>query len=274
MFYSDEFKLPFDFSQVKDTKFRCQEKCGLCCYNQFSIVTLKEINGIINYLRSLNEARFEGFISNIYSFLEMEDESPEDSVRNYRESMFSFWMPINHMEAEEGIVVRNYAVLSMPSSGRCIFLDPIERTCFVYPVRPYVCKLYPLTIEFHKQGLRRVTVGMKECPGIGDGERLDFNGIKRNDHEFLNLLFEDMERYESFVREKGLTPIQAPKRAARKKDGGVSEHCEEPWLWRYFFKMSGNSLPNKKVIEPFVEEGLMPEHPLIKAWNEKIDHRC
>jgi hypothetical protein len=82
-----------------------------------------------------------------------------------------------------------------------------------------------------------------------------------------------MGRYERFVREKGLTPIQDLKRATRKKDGGVSEHREEPWLWRYFFKMSGNSLPNMKIIEPFVEEGLRPEHPLIKAWNEKIDHR-
>ena len=36
--------------------------------------------------------------------------------------------------------------------------------------------------------------------------------------------------------------------------------------------MSEDSLSEKKVIEPFVEEGLMPENPLIKAWNEKIDH--
>ena len=55
----------FDFSEIVKGKLRCLENCGLCCHNQFPIISSPEINRIASYLSNLEEKRFNDFILNI-----------------------------------------------------------------------------------------------------------------------------------------------------------------------------------------------------------------
>ncbi|GAB4131884.1 MAG: hypothetical protein Kow0040_11870 [Thermogutta sp.] len=62
-------------------------------------------------------------------------------------------------------------------NGDCIFLDPISRSCHIYPIRPRQCRTFP----FWNSNLRRPKDWddvCRTCPGCGKGELFSCESIE------------------------------------------------------------------------------------------------
>jgi hypothetical protein len=98
-------------------------------------LTTAEINRILRYLEQKDRDELQSFAYDYFANINMLSEVPEDTVNNFIESMRFFWFPYQLEVSYKTVLVRNYIVYSMPSSGRCFFLNPIDRKCFIYPAR-------------------------------------------------------------------------------------------------------------------------------------------
>jgi len=56
--------------------------------------------------------------------------------------------------------------------GDCTLLDPLRRTCLVYPVRPLQCRLWPWW-SVNLASPEAWQAAARECPGIGQGSLQD-----------------------------------------------------------------------------------------------------
>ena len=262
-----------DCSGVNRLKFNCVSDCGKCCYYQLPMITTTEINAIRTYLKSLKKTDYQDFMHNWAAFNGRLDTITADELDQMRESLHYFWWPAVSVEIEKGVIAQMYSLYVMPSSGRCRFLDPLENTCFIYPARPYACRLYPFAIKEAEYGAPRVVLGMKNCPGIGKGNRFNkkqfIDDFKKNNE----IMLKDASVLMPFMIEQGYVQrLHTKKRKTRipKTIDEAVEEQERELITKYFDRRQRTPPPNKKLIEPFVEMGMMPKHPLFKAWNEKF----
>jgi Fe-S-cluster containining protein len=230
-----------------DVKFRCIKECALCCHYQSPLLTSDEINKIITYLNSLKDEVFKDFILNVFGSLGRIEESTKDNMELFRKTMLSFWRPNKYDEIDNGLIVRNYSISSTPSSGRCIFLDPFELTCFIYAARPYTCQLYPVSFEFNETGKNKVVMDKENCPGIGVGDKLYFKEIEQIQLDFLNAFIKDMDNYRNYIEENNIV--------IKKKERIINTDRTE------YLRNQGTVFTrlNKKIFEPLVEKGLIPK---------------
>ena len=153
-----------DFSELENLKFKCIKYCGKCCFYQAATLTTAGMNRIRNFLETRGSEEFEGFVFDCLTYLNMLLKLNEEMIKTYTESLKWFWSPFQLDEAEEGILVRNYMIHSMPSTGRCKFLNPIDFTCFIYPARPVTCRTYPFTFKTDNSGIFKIVVAYGELP--------------------------------------------------------------------------------------------------------------
>ena len=62
-----------------------------------------------------------------------------------------------------------YHYKMVKGDGRCFFQD--ENTCAIYEHRPLICRFYPFSLR--KKGSAYAFGVSDECPGLGNGKRLD-----------------------------------------------------------------------------------------------------
>jgi len=120
-------------------RFECQPDCGACCVNHGD-----------------------------YSFVYLED-GEVDALAEFLEIGRSEFLR-RFTAVDDG-----HIVLRMDAPA-CPFL--VDDRCSVYPVRPVQCSTFP----FWKENLRTRAnwSKLKEfCPGIGKGERVDLDTIRR-----------------------------------------------------------------------------------------------
>jgi hypothetical protein len=135
--------------------------------------------------------------------------------------------------------VYSYTIKSFQSSGRCIFLDPLELLCFIYPVRPNTCRLYPVSFDIDNKGKKKVVLDSKKCPGIGLGIDINISEILKIEQKSLKEFIKDKHIFEKYLEEK--FPINNSFIKNQKK----------------IFIMK-NTISNKNIIEPLVDLGLIP----------------
>jgi len=62
-----------------------------------------------------------------------------------------------------------YEMKKTVKEGKCVFLE--KKRCIIYPLRPLICRFYPFELKITRNG-KYEFLYTKECPGIGNGERL------------------------------------------------------------------------------------------------------
>ncbi len=82
---------------------------------------------------------------------------------------------------EEGFAVKlpangPYRYTMKKKGGKCVFLE--RNSCKIYPLRPLICRSYPLSVEktTSKDYMFKVS---DECPGIGLGDTVEENYFER-----------------------------------------------------------------------------------------------
>jgi len=275
-----EKPLKLDFSEVENIKFTCLDQCGKCCFYQAPVLTTTEINRMLSHLETMSHEEFEQFAFDWLSYFGKLGEITKELLDEYIESLRWFWSPFQLEEVKEGVLVRSYTIHSMPSSGRCKLLNPIDMRCFVYPARPDTCRLYPFTQCRNAEGVIKIKLAMKNCPGIREGTfNLDKKEIEQIIREGPYKMGKDIASYEKFIADNDITrlPVNTRKSKIEKVedvDQAILEF-EKNWRDTYFFGKKDKksrliAKKRKKFIEPLAELGLIPKHPLLLMWNEKV----
>jgi len=268
--------IEIDFSRVANLKFTCLEDCGRCCFFQAPVLTTFEINRALSYLKTLDNELLEDFTLDWISSLNLEING--SNLKNCMESLFWFWSPFQMQEAYGKIIlVVNYTVHSMPSSGRCKLLNPLRRTCLVYPARPDTCRLYPFTEKTDTSGKTFVDLAMENCPGISRGSfNLDREQILELRKRGLEHMAIDIIAYKKYLKDNNLkinkTKMQSVKLQSAEDINEALQELEKNWRDSYYLgKKSGPSYKGKRFIEPLAELGMIPKHPLLTLWNENFE---
>lgn len=270
-----------DFSEVANIRFKCIEQCGKCCFYQAPALTTAEINRVIAHLKTKPREESEKFAIDCLTFLGRIPQLTKKLLNSYMDSLMWFWSPFQLEEAEKGILVRNYTIHSMPSSGRCKLLNPIDMTCFAYPARPDTCRLYPFSEKKNRNGVTRIFLAMKNCPGIQKGSsNLDKREITRIVEEGPRKMRKDVMAYEKYIADNNIkrvpTRSDKPTPKTYKEVEQAIHDWERSWREGYFFgKTSGKFArlldEGKRFIEPLAESGAIPKHPLLALANEALE---
>ena len=191
--------LKIDFSEVENIRFKCINYCGKCCFYQAPVLTTADINRILKFLESKSDEEYENFILAWTAYPGF-DKLNNENFKRYKESLKYFWIPFQMEEAEEGILICNYIIRSMPSTGRCVFLNPINKTCFIYPVRPATCRFYPFSIKINEANTYKIIIAFKNCPGIGIGKPINKEEIKETLQRSLDETQRDFTIYKKYIQ--------------------------------------------------------------------------
>ena len=127
-------------------------KCAKCCYDWTIFITFAEQTKIKDYLGK-----------NYNNFSEV-SKIPQEEWDKYAQ--------YGHIYA----FARNKKILQLRKNGRkCIFLNS-KNLCSIYPVRPYICKLFPLWFDGDDPVF---CIGRHICP-IPDNELLSYMKLQHN----------------------------------------------------------------------------------------------
>ena len=105
-------------------------------------------------------------------------EIPATELRKYSGRDFYIW------------AVNNKVLQIRKIDGRCIFLK--NNKCEIYPIRPYVCRLFPFW--FDENGEPIFSVGREICP-IGDDELIMY--MSKN----YKLIKRWIDEYKEFIED-------------------------------------------------------------------------
>ena len=261
-----------DASQIESVRFECLKDCGKCCFYELPMITSNDINRILNYLESLKKEDYNEFIYNWISSQGIILDVTENEIDQMKESLKEFWWPTSFMELKEEVIASNYTMYMMPSSGRCRFLDPLELTCFIHKVKPLTCRLFPFTANILENGTEVLVIVKEACPGLGKGNKVNVEEILKFHINYSNELKKDMMITLDFLIKRG---IIKPKDEGNKIKITSSiknevEKANMELLKSYYMKTKKEKPPYKLIIEPLVEAGLIPQHPIFRVLNEQI----
>ena len=264
----------FDFSEIEDLRFECQDQCGICCFTQLVPLTATEINLIANYLKQLRREDFEAFILDWSTAAFKLDKYGEEEFLARKNTLLYFYMPWGYIECEKVLVVRNYLLRSLPSrvqpTGRCVFLNPITFKCFIYPVRPTSCRLYPFTTVKGK-----LVIALKQCPGIEKGKPIDINYMKKVLTESFSHLKKDAELVKNYIKNQGLKLARVSGKKRRKKITQADiVGIETKWREEYFGEKELWTRPRKKMVDPFIELGVIERTPITDICMQIAENKA
>jgi Fe-S-cluster containining protein len=208
-------------------RFLCQ-RCGWCCQNQLIRVFTLEIRAILDFLRHQSNEAFEDHIS---ACLAYEGKlSPYDYTFQKRLDVLRAFFRPYEVEFFEGdlIVVKTHVLVLLPETKRCVFYNPLTSACFIYPARPLTCRMFPYEV---KDGHLVLINEEDNCPGVGLGDPVNRLRHKRLSLMCQQLLHQEDDLFQAFVRERGLRIAQRP---------------------------PSTSVERRTLINPFVERGLIP----------------
>lgn len=155
--------------------FRCQ-RCGRCCHGpsrKYGIKLLyQEVRGIQEHLEELMESgKFEEFAWDYLTFFGRADRIGDRYfLDTFRESLKDFFFSVSQTSTDKkGLYVEYYVLKTYRDSGRCIFYNPLERSCLVHDVKPHTCRLYPFyaEIDLETENIKVSSYPAEECPGLG-----------------------------------------------------------------------------------------------------------
>lgn len=197
------------------------------------------------------------------------DQYDEEAFQERRNTLLYFYLPAHYLELEEALVTTNHLLHALPPTGRCAFLNPLSRKCFVHEVRPATCGLYPFTIDIEEMAKNKYIIAFPKCPGLGHGNLVNPDELRKADLEFKSYAEKDTETVFKFVKDHGFTKMQSPKRSRRtgRMTKEALSEIEDEWRRQFFFGQGRKEKkPKKKLIDPFVQLGVIRSNPLIEAF--------
>lgn len=263
------FPKEFDFSEIENQRFECQEGCGRCCFYQFVFLTTTEVSNIISCLRKRSREEFEEFIWDWMSSAGKLIEYDEENFQKRKNTLLNFYFPSGIHECKEAILIRNYLLHTLRPTGRCVFLNPITAKCFIYEARPTTCRLYPFTTSIEEMKKTKFVVAFPQCPGLARGKPIDFDEMKKVHLRQYSYIKKDFKLLKKFMRDQKLTEVNARARSKgkfKKMTKEIFSKIEDEWRREYFLgEGKPEQLPKKKIIDPFVESGIVPSTFLTEA---------
>lgn len=160
--------------------FKCQ-RCGRCCHGpsrKYGIKLLyQEVQSIQRHLEGLMETgRFADFAWDYLTFFGRAERIGDGSfLKALKDSMKDFFFSVSQTSTDKkDLYVEYYVLKTYRDSGRCIFFNPLERSCLVHEVRPHTCRLYPFyaEIDLETEEIKLGSYSEKECPGLGCQEAI------------------------------------------------------------------------------------------------------
>ena len=148
--------------------------------------------------------------------------------------------------------------------------DPLEYTCFIYGVKPLTCSLYPFIIDNTILDRDVLKADYENCHGLGNGEEIDTEEIRRLHLDYTHALIKDIEITRNYLLERDLLrPDNRDINVALTQD--ELEKMNMDMAQSFYSRSGGTSPPMKRIIEPLVEANLMPNHPKLKLWNNQFE---
>jgi Fe-S-cluster containining protein len=270
-----------DFSKIEKIEFHCLEQCGRCCFHQAPIVTTTEISEISKCLKAKSYRQLSDFAIDYFTFNNSLDRITNELINTCIEGLKWFWAPFQLVEAEDCILVRNYAIYSMPSTGRCALLNPIDMKCLVYDSRPMTCRMYPFTLEITQEDLWSLEL-IENCSGLKAGTmNLDKDGINKLLQDNAKNVAKDTIVFEEYIAKnciKLLEPRTSHKISKPEDVKNAIKEFERDWQKAYYLHEGNQRFDQAmkkgtKFVEPLAEEGLVPATPLIVAYNQQIANK-
>lgn len=259
----------FDFSEIENQRFECQEGCGKCCFYQFVFLSSTEVNNILACLRKKPRREFEEFVWDWMSAAGKLIEYNDEKFQERKNTLLYFYLPSGFYECKEAILIRNYLLHTLRPMGRCVFLNPITKKCFIYEARPITCRLYPFTTSIEETKKHKFTVAFPQCLGLGCGKPIDFDEIKKVDLRGCSYVEKDFKILKKFIQDQKFSEVKKTKgKPARikKMTKELLSDIEDEWRREYFLgEGKARKLPKKKIIDPFVELGIVPSTFLTEA---------
>lgn len=120
--------------------------------------------------------KFEEFAWDYLTFFGHVDRIGDGSfLETFRESLRDFFFSVSQTSTDKkDLYVEYYVLKTYRDSGRCIFYNPLERSCLVHDVKPHTCRLYPFYAEIDLE-IEEIKLGSypkEECPGLGSDDRV------------------------------------------------------------------------------------------------------
>lgn len=258
-----------DFSEIKNQKFQCVENCASCCYHQAVLVTTNDINVISAYIKKEPHKLLKSYANACQRYNHRPILSDEE-IEEFRNTFQTGWAnPHEAIKTNSGShIVMKYMIQSMPSTGRCIFLDPISKYCFIYPVRPFICRIYPIVHRL-EQNVQKFYLD-EECKGIGRGNPIKTDNLQEELEKFLAQSQNDLQIVKKYIDNKGISmesDVEKRTDMLTEEKLGTSEN---KWQEMYYGKKHQEQCVNlfsKELIEPLVELKIMPQCGLRKMIN-------
>jgi Fe-S-cluster containining protein len=182
-------------SQPSQT-FECQ-RCGQCCFGpsrRYGIkIFYQEVRAIQEHLKGLLcTEKFEEYAWDYLTFFGRPESIGDKAfLETFKESLRDFFYSVSQSSSDrEKLYVEYYVLKTYRDSGRCIFYNPLARSCLIHEVKPHTCRLYPFYAEINlEKGYIRVRAYPGEpCPGLGSGKASDVFELGSRAIEFTGCL--------------------------------------------------------------------------------------
>ncbi|MDQ1279378.1 MAG: Flagellin N-methylase [Thermoproteota archaeon] len=186
-------------------RFKCT-RCGWCCQNQLVSVSTVEIRAITHFINEIKTKQEleEHAVSCLSYEGGLEPYDFRVKIRLHEMRNFNVQAEVEFFE-EKTALVRTHVLRLISNSMRCIFYNPLQSSCLIYPARPLTCRLFPYSLKNNKIIMVDET---DTCPGAGQGEHVNLQRHIRLNTMCYQLLHYDDIIFWKYAAQKGLRWIR------------------------------------------------------------------
>lgn len=94
-------------------------------------------------------------------------------LKVFRESLEDFFFSVSQSSTDKKkLYVEYYVLKTYRNSGRCLFYNPLAKSCLIHEVKPLTCRLYPYyaEVDIEREKIRVGSYPGESCPGLGCGK--------------------------------------------------------------------------------------------------------
>ena len=248
LYRSKSYTMKFDFYDVENIKFECQKNCGKCCSYELIHLTTADIKRINDYIEKSPQKIFQNFLINTVKVRSELIPTNDDEINKMKKRVEELWyLPLQGLRKKGGIsLIFSYVIWASKETWVCPFQNLSDFTCYIYPVRPFICKAYPFIPCKTIDEEYKITVDKNPCPGLCKGMYWDKEKFKEIFNQELFEQDADFQAFQKYKIDNGFKPEE-----------GVKTICSTREKYYIGERISVENT-TITIIEPFVEMGLIP----------------
>ncbi len=245
--------LNLEFGKVR-RGFSC-ERCGDCCYGnsrRFGVkLFYQEVERIQRYLSRKSREEVEEFAWDYLTHAGLPQLiGDEQFLRHFKSELEDFFNAVGRSFNGKDFFVEYY-VLRSYKSGRCLFFNPLNNTCFIHDVKPLTCRFFPYYAEINlKNGRIEFKEHSTACHGLRSQSEKNLLELGSLGIELLRTITEHYSTLAGFLPEE-----EASKIKKLFVDELVYRKSSEEEARRELEKMLGSRA--SRVVDYFLENGLI-----------------